>query len=255
MKTTHFTGFEFGLAAEAAKHHRGFSGRPCRGSGSFPFTLIELLVVIAIIAILAAMLMPALQQAREKGRSASCISNLKQIGQIELAYGEDNSDYVCPTQINGKGYGRVLLPYDNGRGEIWVCPSATEFLSRVKRGDWPELKKDGLNWGSLGRNQCFGGHSNYFTNRSYADQFRKFGKFKYPTLTLAMVDTNKKDVFRWDNSDIVTRISYRHNERNNILMADGHVTSYNMGDYSSGRGYGKPDRFFAGKYYFTELTH
>ena len=55
-------------SATAATHRRSF------------FTLIELLVVIAIIAILAAMLLPALKAARERGKSARCVSNLKQIG-------------------------------------------------------------------------------------------------------------------------------------------------------------------------------
>ena len=73
------------------------------------FTLIELLVVIAIIAILAAILMPALSQARERAKSSGCINNLKQVSLACSSYAEDYNNYFYTLDDGGSIWSRNSL--------------------------------------------------------------------------------------------------------------------------------------------------
>ena len=89
------------------------------------FTLIELLVVVSIIAILAAMLLPALAKARERANQTQCMNNLRQLAFADLAYTEDWDGYFCPASysVGLIPWVRIIDPYVNNDVRFFVCPT------------------------------------------------------------------------------------------------------------------------------------
>jgi prepilin-type N-terminal cleavage/methylation domain-containing protein len=119
---------------------------------SLAFTLVELLVVIAVIAILAALLLPALASTKERARAIICCSNLKQWGLATHIYAENNSELLPPTGLQGSNsnsFWYIQLPKEMNLGTYTSMPWRTNAQADLRPSIWicpsNPLRSDGTN--------------------------------------------------------------------------------------------------------------
>ena len=200
--------------------------RPKTTDGTARFTLIELLIVIAIIAILAAMLLPALNQARERGKCVSCSSRLKSLGQVVAMYVADSQDFLpacSPTDTNTwvhqlKRHNKsltnklFLCPANDTLRFSWISDPNNFWNTSVN----PQQTEYGFNLGIV---DPYSPSKKVFlmdsvTNGSLTNPGNVNGKWR-------IAPTNY--IGNWQNDAGWGRPAVRHAKTVNVLYADYHV--------------------------------
>lgn len=229
------------------------SARACMSKRAF--TLIELLVVIAIIAILAAMLLPALSKAKQKAHTISCLSTLRQWGLGFRLYADENSDFVPEEGSIGDAINAKSLPTVNNLEEAWYN-SVAKFIGQKSMVDLytatppiipapgtPSLytcpaapvprKNPSLNWAYF----MYGENNRLCVNRSTraagTPQTKLTGVTKpTDTIFVAELDGNGASDSQISLSGVTGQYAVgRHANKGNFSFVDGHSATIKTNDF------------------------